>query len=106
MQAWLLQKAQKDGQALEICSSFKAQKGDPWEPELIRELQHIFAQCQLRLGKKGVSAGADILALWTNALDRSKSNSVDKIRREMLKAAIRDDYWDLLQNVSQSKVLS
>ena len=70
------------------------------EPEIVSSIQEIIAASR-RTGKPKDSpiGGKELLKLWNDTIDRAPANQKRLYRHEMFKAAIRDGYWDLAQQV-------
>lgn len=70
------------------------------EPEIVSSIQEIIATSR-QAGKTQNSpvGGKELLNLWNDAIDRVPSNQRRRYRHEMFKAAVRDRYWDLAQQV-------
>lgn len=69
------------------------------EPFLVLEIQETTASCERALATFNHAAGPRLTSLWKDALDRSKGRLGLEVRSEMLRAAWRDEYWDLAQQV-------
>jgi hypothetical protein len=70
------------------------------EPEVVSSIQETIATSRL-VGKPQDSpiGGKELLKLWNDAIDRAPAKQRRLYRHEMFKAAMRDGYWDLAQQV-------
>ena len=72
---------------------------DKLDSVLLSEIQFTIAECQHGLQTFNHLAGSQLAAYWKQVLDNAKGSSAKKVRTEMLRAAWRDEYWDLAQQV-------
>jgi hypothetical protein len=72
---------------------------EPPDGKLLSEIQAIVCQCEHALGIFTHTAPPAILGFWKNALDKCSSREEDMSVMSMwnLKAAWRDEYWNLAQ---------
>jgi hypothetical protein len=67
---------------------------------LLSEIQFTIAECQHGLHTFNHVAGPQLAAFWKQLLDVTTAQQAPTVRKEMLRAAWRDEYWDLAQQVS------
>jgi hypothetical protein len=98
-QARFLNRLERHQEALESCQAIKFASNELPEAFIIPEIQEITASCQHALATFNFTAGPKISALWKDALDKSKGREGREMRAHMFRAAWRDEFWDLAQQV-------
>jgi hypothetical protein len=99
--AQLLWQTRQYEAALEGCLSLRFDGITDLDPQLLSETQAIVCQCQHALGTFDHAAPPKIAAVWKDALDRcaKRPPAIADMRTEMFKAAWRDEYWGIAQQV-------
>jgi hypothetical protein len=105
--AWFLHDLGQNDEVVKRMQSLAIRSHASLEPEIVSSIQEIIAASR-RAGKPQDSpiGGKQLLNLWSDAIDRSAANQRRWYRHEMFKAAIRDGYWDLAQQVCHELSLS
>ncbi|KAF2435237.1 hypothetical protein EJ08DRAFT_646109 [Tothia fuscella] len=100
-EAHFLQRLGREKSALECCQDIKTSIKDPLPVLMIIAAQEIIVHCQHALQSFTHVAGSHLSNLWKVAIDGSGKGgtSVKEIQREMLRAALDNEYWDLAQQV-------
>jgi hypothetical protein len=98
--AWFLQDLGQNDEVLKRLQGIAIRPHANLEPEIVSGIQETIAASR-RAGKPQDSpfGGKELLKLWNDAIDRASANQKRRYRYEMFKAAIRDGYWDLAQQV-------
>jgi len=93
--AWFLHDL---GQNVEVLKRMQdiATRPHALEPEIISSIQETIAACRWPDSTIG---GKELLNLWNDVIDRVPTKQRRRYRHEMFKAAVRDGYWDLAQQV-------
>jgi hypothetical protein len=98
--AWFLHDLGQNDEVLKRMQSIAIRSHASLEPEIMSSIQEIVAASR-RTGKPQDSpiGGKELLNLWNDVIDRAPTNQRRRYRHVMFKAAIRDGYWDLAQQV-------
>jgi hypothetical protein len=84
---------------LESCQAIRFASNDVPDAFIIPEIQEITASCQHALATFNYAAGPKLAALWKDTLDKSRGRVGREMRAHMFRAAWKDEYWDLTQQV-------
>ena len=100
--AWFLHDLGQNVEVLKRMQGIATRPNTNLEPEIVSSIQETIAASR-RAGKLQDSpiGGKELLKLWNDAIDRVATNQRRQYRHEMFKAAVRDRYWDLAQQVCQ-----
>jgi hypothetical protein len=85
--------------ALGAALALKFTTNDQLDPELISQIQNLVAQCQRSTLAFDHTVPPTVSALWRQALDRATALELRNVRMSMFRAAWRDQYWDLAQQL-------
>lgn len=98
-QAEFLWRLKRFEDALKSISALKFAPTDQLDPELLSEIQYLIAQCQQSTLTFNHLSNPSLSALWKQAQDKSSGLDLRNVRKAMFKAAWRDEYWDLAQQL-------
>jgi hypothetical protein len=94
-----LYKLERHQETLDCFQAIKFASNEIPEPFIVPEIQEITASCERALATFNHAAGPKLASLWKDALDKSKGRLGLEMRSQMFRAAWRDEYWDLAQQV-------
>ncbi|KAF2666048.1 hypothetical protein BT63DRAFT_48014 [Microthyrium microscopicum] len=98
-QAEFLWRLRRFDEALKSIWSLKFAPTDPLDPELLSEIQYLVAQCQKATLTFNHTLNPALSALWKQAQDNAHSQDLRIVRKALFRAAWRDEYWDLAQQL-------
>lgn len=104
--AWLLRDLGQNAEILKRMQDITTRSHTNLEPEIASSIQEIIAVSrQTEKPQDSPIGGKELHKFWNDAIDRAQTNQKRWYRHEMFKAAVRDGYWDLAQQVCH-KIIS